>query len=116
MVKRERDLSSEEVEVEVEKVSSRVISDEDENLSISANENFCTALNISLRRFFANPHEAVEHELPAIIPNVNDMKAMMISIAPSNTSSFMEQPERILLTSLAVMNGIMHSMMTSRDT
>ena len=71
---------------------------------------------MSLRRFFANPHEAVEQALPAIIPKVNDIKAIKTKITPSNNNSLNSQPARILLTNLATIKGIIHSITTSHET
>ena len=49
-----------------------------ENLSIFSKEKSCDLLNKAVRRFFAKPHEAFAHVMPAIVPNDNDISAITI--------------------------------------
>ena len=66
----------------VTSVVMRVTSDDVINLSIFAKEYFCIAANISLRKFFAIPQEAVAEVKPAAVPKVNEIAAIKIKISP----------------------------------
>ena len=53
-----------------------------EKLSMLANENFCTHLNWSSRRFLANPADAIAAYLPDMNPQKSDAIAATIRTVP----------------------------------
>ena len=64
----------------------------------------------------ANPQDAVEQAFPAPMPNIRDSVAITIRITPYLTITESSHPALISLTSLEMINGMMHSMTTSSDT
>ena len=71
---------------------------------------------MSLRRFFASPQEAFAHVAPAKAPNSKDSTAITTSIIPYLIIKSNSHPDLISFTSLAMRNGIIHSITTSNDT
>ena len=84
----------------------RVTREAEENLSIFSKEKLCIRSNISWRRFFAKPVEALAQVAPATPPKHSETQAISTRKSPMRTTCDMGAPYLIRLTSLAVINGI----------
>ena len=60
--------------------------------------------------------EAVAQALPAVMPNIRESVAIMTSTRPYMAISLKPAPAFIRFTSWAMINGMIHSITTSRDT
>ena len=70
-------------------------------------------LKISWRRFLAKPAEALALVYPATPPQVRERIAIITRITPVTITFLISSPALILLTRLAVIKGIRHSITTS---
>ena len=92
----------------------RVTSELDENLSIFEKEKLCIFRNISRRKFFAKPVDALAPVTAPIPPQTSDNKASITKITPVfKTSPIGVVGILILFTRSAVINGIIASIITS---